>query len=216
MFNGFSRGSIKFILLWLTSFGFFIGIIFLKYITVYNYKLATIYFILLSIIIWVFQKRLFKSLISITNLNKLGFILLSIIFNIFVYWFCINYLTPPTSLINNNAVSFLILDNFFLITKPFDVLLQQTFVIILVLRLSEFKFSLEQVILITSLIFGISHLFIIYSMTLPLALYFTAFAIMASTLFPYSILKIQDGWVYSYMAHLAFYSLSALLFWVIY
>lgn len=202
----------KILIPWILVFGL-VEIFFAELITLNNHILATLYFILVATTIVILYRDLLETITKDTKKKQYLFLFIPLVIHVIVYWFCINYLTEPTKLIKDNAASFLLVNKYFLWSKPFHILSQQLFIIILVLKLHRNKIGLRRVMLYTMILFGLSHTFLIRSMTLPFALYFTGFAIVGSFVLPYMILKVKNGYLYNLVIHLAFYDLSALFFW---
>ena len=103
-----------------------------------------------------------------------------------------------------------------LFSKSIDILSQQVAVVLLVMFLGDAGLNLNQIILIFAVIFGLVHapLIIIERGTWP-SWYFTIFSILSAVVFPTLILKVQYGFVNSYIIHLVFYTLTATGFWIL-
>jgi hypothetical protein len=108
------------------------------------------------------------------------------------------------------------MNNFYIWTKPFDILVQQLLIIVLVKKLSEQRMNLKQITLIFILGFGAIHIFQIFKTDIIIGLAFTAGALLSSVLYPYMILKVKNGYIYNYMIHLAIYNIAAILTWTLY
>lgn len=134
---------------------------------------------------------------------------------IMVYYFSHKHLRRPTKLIEKYPHQFFIkMDYRYLLSKSFDILFQQVMIVILVLWLAQRGFSLSEITPWFVVLFGGIHL-----LALPLAgKIFGTFYLIASLfgaiLFPMLILTVQYGFVYSYVVHFLFYTVSAVFFWL--
>jgi len=109
-----------------------------------------------------------------------------------------------------------LVDKYFLLIKPLDVLFQQIMIVILVKKLQENKISLNKIILIMMVVFGVAHLYSTTHMELVPTLIMTFFTLILSIVFPYFILKVKSGYLYSFISHLVFVDLAALMFWLVF
>ncbi len=102
----------------------------------------------------------------------------------------------------------------YFLPKAFEILVQQTLITILVLALwSRFR-SLKTVILWYAITFGGAHV-LLYTHNgadAPYAAIMAGSAILSAALFPYFILRLKSGFVYSYMVQFLFYITLALIF----
>jgi hypothetical protein len=100
----------------------------------------------------------------------------------------------------------------YFLPKSTEVLVQQILITVLVLELS-FRFkSFSKVIIGYVIVFGGSHLFLFFmsgASTLYAAM-MTVGALCSTFIFPYLILRVRGGFVYTYTIHLLFYILLAM------
>jgi len=182
------KNVIKTIALFIASFGIIV-LVFTNIITMSRYQIAFIYFLTIIILfVWHF-KKIFKKM---TKQSK---------------WH--NYLTIIGSALLVHGLT--LLDNFFLFTKPIEVLWQQIMIIILTHHLSKLTLTLKQIIIIFMIAFGSMHIFQAIRADTTIGIGFTIVALIFSAIFPTMILKVKNGYLYNYFIHLATYSLAALL-----
>ncbi len=127
-----------------------------------------------------------------------------------------NFAIQPHWPFDSRNASFLLFNNYFIWTKPFDVFVQQLLIILFVLRLKKHSLSLRSITWIVFFLFGVLHLFQILRTDVLIGLLFTATAIVFSFVFPFTILKVRNGYIYNYMIHLAMYNIAALIAWFLY
>lgn len=102
---------------------------------------------------------------------------------------------------------------YYFIPKALEVLLQQTLIAALVISLKGAVRNLSAVCLWYAVLFGGSHL-VIYALNdapTPYGLAVTVGAVISSFVFPPLLLKVKGGFVHSYVLHLSFYILAALV-----
>lgn len=125
------------------------------------------------------------------------------------------YLRKPVKLIKENPqVYFITLDYRYLLCKPFDLLFQQTMVIIGVLWLAQRGLSLFTIIMCFIFLFGLLHLLWIHRAGKIFGRYFFLTSLLGAIVFPLLILKVEGGFLYSYLAHFLFYTISSVSFWM--
>ncbi len=97
--------------------------------------------------------------------------------------------------------------------KMAEILLQQVLIAVLVLELFEHLRSLYRTIIWYSIIFGGGHVFL-YAFTTASsqhAAFMTVGALASSLLFPYLLLRVRGGFVFTYALHVLFYIALALI-----
>lgn len=110
---------------------------------------------------------------------------------------------------------FLQLDPRRLVFKTADIVSQQLLIVLLVLFLQDAGLRLPQVILAFAIIFSAFHVpLTLFEKGKWPAWYFTAFAMLSAVVFPILILKVQYGFVYSFIIHWVFYTATAVGFWM--
>ncbi len=207
--------AIKISFLWLVAE----AIIWVPYRSLISYDrtlIAILYFSFFSFITVLLFKDIFQNLISNTKITKFSLLIGSLLIHGGVYWFCNNHLTAPNELIENNPASYILVNNYFLLGKPFDILLQQVMIIVLVAKLIQEQISLRTITSIVVIIFGIAHLEALRRMELIYALILTCSTVLMSLFIPRLILKTQDGFLYSFMLHVGLVDIAALLAWTLF
>lgn len=119
----------------------------------------------------------------------------------------INWVTewkPPAELVFANGWYFL--------PKSTEIILQQLLISAMVLSFDNAKFKLKSIRLWCAGLFGSAHLLLVFGG--PSLLYvsvFTICATIAGFIFPYLILKVRNGFMYSYILHWSFYAIIILI-----
>jgi hypothetical protein len=105
----------------------------------------------------------------------------------------------------------------YFLPKSIDILMQQLLIAAIVLSFSFQKFSLRTVSIWCAILFGGAHLFLIFGgQTLLYVAVFTASASLAALFFPYLMLRVKNGFIYSYFMHWSFYAVVVILAHVIF
>jgi hypothetical protein len=101
----------------------------------------------------------------------------------------------------------------YFLPKAADVLLQQVLITTLIVAIAEHTKSLNTIIFSYALSFGVPHvlLFMLGGAPTPYATVLTIGAVLSAFVFPWFILRVKSGFTYSYMIHLTFYILAALV-----
>ncbi|MDO8742176.1 MAG: hypothetical protein Q7J45_01380 [bacterium] len=103
--------------------------------------------------------------------------------------------------------------SWYFLPKSAEVLVQQILITVLVLDLSYRFHSFKKVVLSYMACFGGAHviLFLLNGTPTPYAVLMTTGAVLSSLVFPYFILRVKEGFVYTYTIHLVFYIVLAML-----
>lgn len=113
-------------------------------------------------------------------------------------------LQPPSELLSATPWYFL--------PKSIDILVQQLLVLAMVIRFRLERYSVRSIALWCALLFGGAHLLLVLGSQGALYIAtFTFSAIIASFIFPYLLLKVRDGFIYSYLLHWFFYAFVIVL-----
>lgn len=100
----------------------------------------------------------------------------------------------------------------YFLPKSIEILIQQLIVAAGVLVFTLNKFSLRLTCIWCAVLFGGAHLFLVFgSEGWQYVSIFTASAAVASFIFPYLILRVKNGFLYSYFLHWGFYALVIVL-----
>jgi hypothetical protein len=100
----------------------------------------------------------------------------------------------------------------YFLPKSIDILFQQLLIIALVIALASKKFSLRQISVYCACLFGAAHLLLAFG-AVPW-IYVIRFAVLAAIfgiVFPYLILRVPNGFAYSYILHWAYYALTIIM-----
>lgn len=206
------------ILIWLLSWLFTYTLIYFgkskKINYIINYGLMSFIFLIASIINFITFKILIFDYFK--NFMILPFIILALFFilNTLVYYLSSKYMNKPIKLIKKYPNEFFLLMNYkYLTSKSFDILFQQTMILILILLLIKNNFYILEIIFLFAILFGGIHIFQYIRSGKFFGTYYLIFSILSSFIFPLIIIKLNYGVIYTYIIHWLFYTLSALYFW---
>jgi hypothetical protein len=165
----------------------------------------------------IYFKKQFLILTEQTRKSEFIFLFaLSLLIHGVLSYFILNFLNQPVWPFDSQGTSFLLMNNFFIWAKPLEVFVQQLLIALLVTRLYQLDMSLKQIIALFVFIFGAVHIFQIFKTDIIIGFGFTFFAILASFIFPYMLLRVRNGYIYNFMIHLVAYDIAALLAWSFY
>ena len=121
--------------------------------------------------------------------------------------YTLTLLPAPDVLALSSLPDIVLATPWYLIPKAADILVQQTLIAVLVFALAAHLQSLKSIISAYAITFGGAHvvLFLLNNTATPLALILTVGAILSAIIFPYLILRVPGGLIWSYAIHLAFY-----------
>ncbi|MDO8556328.1 MAG: hypothetical protein Q7R96_04105 [Nanoarchaeota archaeon] len=203
------------LLLWIIVFGiFFVMKLNGKGVTyVHNYGLTVIFFILSTILaINIFDFPFEK--IAITPLAISSLIALYIL-SLSTYSLAKKLLKPPQTLLKKYPDHYWItLDYRYLISKSFEILFQQTMIIIGVWMLYNAGFSLLKTITYFFIIFGFIHLIGISTAGKTMGIFYLLASLIGALFFPILIIASPDGFIYSYIVHFLFYIIAGIVVWI--
>jgi hypothetical protein len=100
----------------------------------------------------------------------------------------------------------------YFLPKSIEILFQQLLVVALVLTLAAEKYSLRRISLYSAALFGAAHLLLAFG-SVPWG-YVARFAMLAAVFglaFPYLILRVPNGFAYSYVVHWGYYAFSVFM-----
>lgn len=179
--------------------------------------LFSIYFLFFSLFPIYFFRQQFLPLLEDFSILPFIVLFLVLVVTLLIYHITRKYLRPPTKLIKRypNSV-FLRIDSKYVIPKSFEILFQQSLIIVFVILLSSLGLNMGWLMLTFAIFFGAIHAFLIKTEGLVIGSYFTVTSILGGLLFPPVILLLPYGFVYSYTLHWFFYSFSPVLFWKFY
>jgi hypothetical protein len=134
----------------------------------------------------------------------------------------LKYILPmfPTVNITGQWISppeLLMATKWYFLPKSMDILLQQLLVVAMILNFDSNGYKLKTISLWCAILFGGAHLMLVFGNGGPIYVtVFTISAIIASFIFPHLILKVKNGFVYSYFLHWLFYAVVIILARIIY
>jgi len=100
----------------------------------------------------------------------------------------------------------------YFLPKSMEILLQQVLIAALALAFTARGFSLKTTSYWCAACFGSAHLLLVLGgASAAYVLVFTSSAVAAALVFPYLILRVRNGFVYSYFLHWAFYAVAVIL-----
>ncbi len=203
------------ILLWVVTFGtiYFLNKKGVTYIKLYGLFVSI--FMFFTLISLFYFKDVFLNMNLSLHFLPLFFLSLMYALTITLYYLFPMYIPRPSSLITQyHSQYFLRMDFRYLFSKSFDLLFQQTMIVIMVLWLSQHNYQLSQIILYFLLLFGLIHLFAFFPAGFFFGTYYLIASFIGALIFPILILTVDYGFVYSYILHFSFYTFSSLFFWL--
>lgn len=179
-----------------------------------NYILASTYYFFWSfLLIRAFPGKVEK-LVKDFDLIPLAIFLAFFLFFLLVYKFLPRWFKKPEKLIKAHPNElFLLLDYRFFAAKSFDILFQQTGIVLMAVMLFEMWFSLPAITVFLAILFSVLHLPLLKTKGSAFGAYFALAAMVGAVIFPTLIIQVNYGFVYSYLVHWSFYIFSAVLFW---
>ncbi len=107
---------------------------------------------------------------------------------------------------------FLATEPFFFFPKFFDIALQQVLITVFILASFRKFESVTTVAFMALFVFGFTHLLLVFiGFDLGMTLLFSIFACIGALIFPYLIIRVENGVIYSYALHWLWYIILALL-----
>jgi hypothetical protein len=181
-----------------------------------RYVYVIIFYLSISAVLLYTFRTTYTTLFKETRWYIFLFASFSIVAHVAISYFILTYVDRPVWPFSDRGTSFLLMNNYFVWAKPFDVFVQQLLLMWLITRLYANGFSLRQLITFFVVAFGSIHIFQILKTDVTIGLLFTLGALMLSVVCPYLLLRVRNGYVYNYMIHLGMYDLVALLAWLLY
>ncbi len=95
----------------------------------------------------------------------------------------------------------------YFLPKSIEIGLQQLLLAAMVLAFDMRKLPLNKIALWSAALFGGMHLLLVFNgSSLAYTAFFTASAVVAGFIFPYLMLRVRNGFIYSYFLHWGFYA----------
>jgi hypothetical protein len=100
----------------------------------------------------------------------------------------------------------------YFLPKSIEILLQQLLIVALVLALSAQGYSLRRVAIFSALTFGGTHVLLAFGgVPVGYVIRFMLSAAAFGLIFPYLILRVRNGFAYSYVIHWVYYAASVVM-----
>lgn len=179
-----------------------------------NHIYSSVYFLFWSTVLFLVFEPWLAGLVS--DFNVVPIIVLALLFLIswFTYYLLKHKLKPPKKLIKRYPKErFLTLSYRYLFSKSFDILFQQMAVVIAIIMLSKAGISFTTLTIGFALVFGFLHARIVQKEGNIGWIYVIA-STFAGLIFPFIILNIDYGFVYTYILHWMYYLLLGVYFWI--
>jgi len=122
---------------------------------------------------------------------------------------------PAAFIAAHPHIYWLRLDDRYLVSKPFEILFQQTLLVSLVCVLDARGTSTTGIVLACMALFGASHVLLFRLVGRLFGWYYLLSSMVAAVVFPIVVLHVRDGIVWSLSAHWLFYVASAAAFWLV-
>lgn len=174
----------------------------------------SLYFTISSVIaILIFKTYISPVLLINSNFPKVAIIVTFGII-IFTYALAPHFLQRPDDLIAKSpSEHFLYLDFRYLAPKIFEIIFQQIMIVALTIMLSQIGLNVVAIVAVFAVLFGFAHVGIFKTDGKFWGWFFTITATISAFIFPVLILKVEYGFVYSFILHLLFYIPSGVIFW---
>ena len=202
--------------LWLASWAIFFGFVYKRVDYIKHFAWTASYFLVTAVITIVIFKEHILEVVQNFVLIPIVVLIVIIVTHIWLYSYLLkNFKKPAEYFEKYPKRTFLQIDFRRMISKSMDLFAQQIFIVLLALFLKDAGLTLGQIIIAFALIFGAVHApLIIFERGWPLW-FFTIFSILSAVIFPILILRVNYGFVYSYIVHWTFYTLMAIVFWIL-
>lgn len=103
----------------------------------------------------------------------------------------------------------------YVIPKSLEIALQQSIIVAMILLFASYFRSFRSIVFAYATLFTVAHLLLVaFWPENVFFLIFTLAALCSSLIFPYLILKVRNGFIYSYIVHWLFYVVLTLWFWL--
>jgi len=97
--------------------------------------------------------------------------------------------------------------SWYFLPKSIEILFQQFLVVALVLTLAAAKYSLRRIAMYCAILFGTAHILLAFGdVPWGYVIRFSTLAALFGLVFPYLILRVPNGFAYSYVVHLGYYA----------
>jgi hypothetical protein len=166
---------------------------------VYPFLVSAYYLVWLGILLLVFPNTTRAVFVdhSLSSFGLLSFFMAGIVL-LYGYVFPAIQSQLPASI---HAVDFLVGGPGYVLTKIIEILFQQVLIVALILSIASYKNDVLFVAGVYAALFGVAHLALVPKLGVPLTILFFGLALLSAVVFPYLIMKVRNGFVFSYMVH---------------
>lgn len=134
---------------------------------------------------------------------------MSCVFLLYAYVFSNGAVAAPEQIFSGaNSADFLVGGPAYVLVKLFEIAFQQTLIVALILVLASRRNSVRYVSSVYSMLFAAAHVFLIIPLGYTLTSVFFVGAVLSGVVFPYCIMRCNNGFVITYMLHWTFYILA--------
>ncbi|MCX7921897.1 MAG: hypothetical protein N3B21_07800 [Clostridia bacterium] len=179
------------------------------------YGVTAVYFLVFTIVGFCMFYRYIITLVANFSIFSLWPLAVFFILNILVYYLANRFIQKPMDVIMKYKEDFLKIDYRYMFSKSFEILFQQLIVAIVAAVLRNMGFDTYKIVLAFAILFALPHVFLIFITDLKFAMFYTFSAMLSAVAFPLLILKINNGFIFSYIVHFVFYTCSALVVWIL-
>jgi len=206
------------LLLWILIWGIvWLGYDFLKKHKINfvdNFFVTLVYFLIVDLTLIYFFKNDLIIFFKDVTMSTIFFFVLVILF-----YFLLYHITRKHRKISKTVIkkypwyTLLRIDYKFLISKPFEILFQQLCVLLLITWLMQYGFVFYQILIVFGILFGLSHLRLLFESRNLFTYLFIVTALIGSIVLPYLIVYVKNGAIYSYLIHYGYYTLLGTVYW---
>jgi hypothetical protein len=102
--------------------------------------------------------------------------------------------------------------SWYFLPKSIEILFQQLLILALALSLSAQRYSLRKISLICAALFGGTHILLLFGgVSIPYVIRFGSLAAIFGLAFPYLLLRVPNGFAYSYITHWSYYAITIIM-----
>lgn len=166
-----------------------------------------------SMIAVIVFRRLFRQWATFEN-RLSAYILLSVSFGIVVVFtaFLLPLLPPINWRESWEPPELMVATPWYFLPKSIEILFQQLLIVAAVLAFSAQQYSLRTISIVCALLFGGTHVLLAYGgMPFGYVARFIGAAMVFGFVFPYLILRLRNGFAYSYLTHWLYYAITVIL-----
>lgn len=179
-----------------------------------NHIYSAIYFLFWSIVLFLVFEPWLSDIITEFNIVPIIILVFLFLVSSLIYYLLKHKLKPPKKLMKRYPKEkFLTLSYRYLFSKSFDILFQQMAVVIAVIMLAKSGVDFVTLTFGFALVFGFLHARIVQKEGSIGWIYVIA-STFAGIIFPYLILEVNYGFIYTYILHWMYYLLLGVYFWV--